>query len=87
MGRAGGSAGHYRSPAGGGPLPAETASHWAAAGSPAKPALQPRLGGAGRPLLAAARSLPAVRRLLGFGRCSAGTGTWCEEEGRGAERA
>lgn len=35
-------AGHYRSPAEGGTPPAETASHWAAAGSPAKPALQPQ---------------------------------------------
>ena len=76
-------AGHYRSPAEGGTPPAETASHWAAAGSPAKPALQPRLRGVGRPLLAAARSLPAVLRVLRSSYCSAGTGRWCEEEGQG----
>lgn len=76
-------AGHYRSPAEGGTPPAETASHWAAAGSPAKPALQPRLRGVGRPLLAAARSLPAVLRVLRSSYCSARTGRWCEEEGQG----
>lgn len=54
-------------------------------GIPGKARPAARLRGAGRPLLAAARSLPEVLRVLWSSYCSARTGKWCEEEGQGTE--
>lgn len=79
--------GHYRSLAEGGTLPAEAASHWAAGGIPCKARPTAPARGSWRPLLAAAKPLLALPRVLRPSCCSACSAGYWEvvREGRSGD--